>query len=533
MKSREILRFCLEKGLLIDKEVLNLFDGLADVESAKIIIERISETTNQKIINRNTFYQHKDKVEDFFSSLSEDKTEKIKIKLGLSIEISKEIVSGNPRTLEKSESEKGTVRIESMNSTIGKKIEMSDFVKYFRNRFEDLRGFLQERPELNSLVSINKISGDKQGISVIGMISSKQVTKNKNIIFEVEDLTGKIKVLVSQTKKELYEKAENICMDAVVGFRCSGNREILFANEIVLPEAMISERKFSPVEECAIFISDIHVGSKLFLERSFLDFVEFLNGNVPGTEEEAMKIKYLFVVGDLVAGVGVYPNQERDLLIPDIEGQYLKFAELIGKIRKDLKIIIIPGNHDCVRLMEPQPLLDERYAWSLYQMENVILTTNPSTVNIGFRENFSGFDILMYHGFSFFYYVNNVPSLIMQDAANAPDKIMQYLLQNRHLAPSHGSAQYFPVERDSLLIRKAPDIFVSGHTHAAAVSYYNNILIISSSCWEDLTPIQEKFGSKPNFCKVPMFNLKTRQVKILDFEEEEHKEKIKQIMEAR
>jgi len=33
-----------------------------------------------------------------------------------------------------------------------------------------------------------------------------------------------------------------------------------------------------------------------------------------------------------------------------------------------------------------------------------------------------------------------------------------------------------------------------------------------------MTPYQEKFGNTPDHCKVPMFNLKTRAVKILDFE---------------
>jgi hypothetical protein len=34
-----------------------------------------------------------------------------------------------------------------------------------------------------------------------------------------------------------------------------------------------------------------------------------------------------------------------------------------------------------------------------------------------------------------------------------------------------------------------------------------------------MTPYQEKFGNMPDHCKVPMFNLKTRKIKILDFED--------------
>jgi len=146
-------------------------------------------------------------------------------------------------------------------------------------------------------------------------------------------------------------------------------------------------------------------------------------------------------------------------------------------------------------------------------------------VNIGTTKNFSGFDVLTYHGFSFPHYANSIPKLMMGGALNSPEKIMAYLLKNRHLAPTHSSVQYFPFDEDYLIIKKVPDIFVSGHTHKSAVSYYNNVLMISIATWESITSYQEKMGNKPDFCKVPLFNLKTREVKILDFEEKEDEHK--------
>ena len=167
--------------------------------------------------------------------------------------------------------------------------------------------------------------------------------------------------------------------------------------------------------------------------------------------------------------------------------------------------------------MEPQPPLDEKYSWSLYSLPNVIMTGNPAYVNIGATKDFPGFDILTYHGFSYPYYANTVPSLL-EGGVNAPEKIMAYLLKNRHLAPSYSSVQSFPSEKDELVIRKVPDIFVSGHLHKFAISSYNNVLIISNSAWELETENQKKRGNKPDFCKVPVFNLKTGGIKILDFE---------------
>lgn len=535
MNPKEILKFCLERGLLVDKEVLSVFSETEDIESVKLVIEGIRNQTDRKIITKDLFNRNREQVSKVFCTLPEEnqrRLEKLKIRLGLSIEISKEVSTyerggavfesnKNPKNTSenKSPAEEGfsDVRVTSANHSLNKKIEVKDFVGYFRARFSEMRDILQERSELNNLVSINKISGNNQRLSLIGIVSDKKVTKNKNMLLEVEDLTGKIRVLVSQSNESLYEKAEEVPLDSVVGFKGSGNKEIVFANDIIFPDSMIHERKKSPVEEFALFTGDLHVGSKLFLKDNFLKFVEYLNGKVPNTPE-VRKIKYLFIVGDLIAGIGIYPGQEKELSITDVESQFETAAELLGKIRKDIKIIISPGNHDAIRIMEPQPAFDEKYAWPLYNLKNVYLTSNPAQVNIGAKKGFQGFNVLTYHGYSFHYYSNNIPRLIKEKATHKPDKILHYLLKNRHLAPTHTSTLYYPSARDELIIRNVPDIFVSSHTHKSAVSYYNNILTISSSTWESKTAFQEKMGNEPDFCKVPMFNLKTGAIKLLDFE---------------
>jgi DNA polymerase II small subunit len=531
MNTQEILKFCLERGFLLDNEILSLFNETDDVESIKLIIEKIKDSTNQRIITKNLFNQNKEKVFQIFSTLpkeNQQQLEKLKIKLGLSIEISKEFLQSRDEKEQnifieekkKTNTEINGVKVlSSFPNNHAKKLEVEDFTKYFRNRLNEMKKILQGNSSLRNLVSINKISGSRQGISIIGIVSDKSVTKNKNILLEVEDLTGKIRVLINSNNPQLYERAEEICLDSVLGFSGVGNREILFANDVVFPDSILQERKKSPIEEFALFLGDLHFGSRLFLENGFSKFVDYVNGKVPNTPE-VEKIKYLFLVGDIIAGVGVYPSQEKDLTLKDIEEQFLEVSQILGKIRKDIKIILSPGNHDGVRLMEPQPLLNERYAWSIYNLKNVILTGNPAYVNIGAKNNFSGFDVLTYHGFSFPYYANTVPKFMTEKTLNFPDRIMSYLLKNRHLAPSHASVQYYPSEEDNLMIRKVPDIFVSAHTHKSAVSYYNNILLISTSSWEGKTSNQERMGNEPDFCKVPMFNLKTRAIKILDFEDE-------------
>ena len=209
MDSKEILKFCLEQGLLVDKDVLGLFSDSNDLASVKLIIERIKNQTQQKIITKELFSKNREKVTQVFSSLPEEQQkslESLKIKLGLSIEISKEVVSSAPLQEKKLPigSYGSGVKIISVSPTQNPKTTVENFVKHFRNRYNDLKNMLQERPELRNLVSINKIYGDRQGVSIIGMVFDKRVTKNKNIILDVEDLTGRIKVLINYNKKELY-----------------------------------------------------------------------------------------------------------------------------------------------------------------------------------------------------------------------------------------------------------------------------------------------------------------------------------------
>ncbi len=514
MKKEELLKFCSEKNILLDNFLLYNFLKY-DEGIIKLFINKVKIVFKKKFINKKLIDENQEKIKKIIEEISILKSINLN-ELIFSLNI-KNITEKKEVIVNKENDFDAKIKIISSSPCVGKSLEVKDFVTHFRNRYEILKNIMQDDPELENLISIGKLSNEKQKFSAIGMVSSKKMSKNKNLILEIEDLTGSMKVVINSEKEELMKEAEDICLDCIVGFKGVGNNEIMFVNEVIFPETRLEKRKKGPVEEYALFIGDIHYGSHNFLHKSFDKFINYLNGKIPNTPE-VDKIKYLFIVGDLITGVGNYPNQEKDLVIVDLEEQFQKIADLLDKIRKDIKIIITPGNHDCVRLMEPQPLLNEKFAWPVYELENVIISENPTIVNIGKREAFEGFDVLVYHGFSFPYYANTIPRLMLGKAMNKPENIMKYLLKNRHLSPTHGATQYFPLEKDGLLIRKAPDIFVSGHTHKSGVVYHNNILVVSVSSWEGMTPYQEKFGNTPDHCKVPMFNLKTRAVKILDFE---------------
>ena len=151
-------------------------------------------------------------------------------------------------------------------------------------------------------------------------------------------------------------------------------------------------------------------------------------------------------------------------------------------------------------------------------MSNVTLVTNPSLINISKTKTFSGFNVLMYHGYSFDYYVSNVESIRMNGGYNRSDLIMKFLLKRRHLAPSFKSTPYLPAHReDPLLIKTIPDFFLTGHIHYSCVANYKSVTMISGSCWQGKTSFQEKLGHEPEPARVPIVNLKTREIKILRF----------------
>jgi len=415
------------------------------------------------------------------------------------------------------------VEIEISYENVPHKYGLRDFTNIFITRYRFLEKILRNRQELQSTLTINRVLGkkEKDQVSVIGLVEEIGTTRSGHIMLTIEDLTGKIKVLISKNNKDILNLGKELVHDEVVGITGTSGDKIIFADKIIWPDLPENnELKKSSEEEYAIFMSDIHVGSNMFLKEEFNKFLRWLQGET-GNEKQrelAAKVKYIIIAGDLVDGVGIYPGQEEELEIDDIIEQYNEFCRLIKSIPKDKQIIVCPGNHDLVHLAEPQTIFYPQYTQSLHELPNVTMVTNPAIISIGKTENFSGFNVLMYHGYSFDYYVSNVESIRNNGGYERADLIMQFLLKRRHLAPSYKSTPYFPAHKeDPLLIKKIPDFFVTGHIHYSKIANYKSVTMISGSCWQAKTSFQEKLGHEPEPGRVPIVNLKTRDVKILKF----------------
>ncbi len=488
--KKEIIQFLIKKKIIVPVKFLSTLNNKENNELLELYSLIQKKHNNEikeivDIINRETFGE-----------------EKNEIKLG---------------------EQEGTVSVVMSYNTKEVNKNIGDFISYFNNRFKTLERILLNRQELSGVTSIKRVTQkeEKEHVSVIGIVKEIQETKNRNLIVVVEDTTGEIKVLFSKEKTELYALAKSIVLDEVIGIVGVSGKDIIFGGKIIWPDVPIyNELKKSPVEEYALFLSDLHVGSKQFLTANFERFIKWISGDLGDEKmrEIVKKIKYIFVVGDVVDGVWVYPGQENELEIIDIYEQYTKCAQLLQRIPKHMKIIITPGNHDAMRLAEPQLPFYEDIAKPLYDLPNCFIVSNPALVNIGKREGFPGLIVLLYHGYSFDYYIANVDEIRNQGGYDRADLVMRFLLQRRHLAPTHASCLYIPfADNDPMVINKIPDIFATGHLHKTSVSGYRNITLICGSCWQGKTTFQEKMGHNPEPARVPLVNLQTREVKILRF----------------
>lgn len=421
--------------------------------------------------------------------------------------------------------EKHRARLVFNYSERSKKRSVADFVGYFNSRFKEIEKILRMRQELQGVTSISRILSKKEKeqeqVSLIGTVYDKSVTKNGNTMLTLEDTTGSVKVVVSKNKEDLNELVQEIQLDEIIGV--TGTYDgIVFANNLLLPDIPLTkELKKTQEEGYIVVISDPQIGNKLFLEKEFERFITWINGEAGNEQQKdiASKIKYLFIVGDLVDGVGIYPDQEYDLKIIDVKDQYEAIAKYIRTMPK-IPIFVCPGNHDVGRISEPQPGFNDEYSSSLWSIPNVIPVSNPSLINLfsNPETGFEGFDVLLYHGYSFFYYFGHVPSIRQKGGPKRADLVMKYLLQRRHLAPSHASSLYIPdIKKDSLVIDKVPDFFFSGHVHRATVNNYRNITCINASCWVSKSEEQERRGIEPQPARAFIINMQTREVKVMNF----------------
>jgi len=458
------LNYALNKGFQIHPDAFKILENVDVKKLEKVIKEIVREKARQKL-----FQISQDDLETYLG-----------IKEDLTLQNEVNVIS------------EPTSRITSGEGVKG-------YNALFSSRFNKFKRIISDRPEsrlLKSAASVKTIKSDDD-IYICGLVTTRNIERNITKLI-LEDPSGIFEGIIFDN--ELQKIANTLLMDQFVMARISlGKNSGYIIKDLILPDIPDQAKNKSESEAYAVFLSDLHIGSKYFMEEEFSEFISWLSSPDP----VARKIRFVLIGGDVVDGVGIYPNQDKELVCQTIQEQLKKAENLIDKIPKNVKIIIMPGNHDPGRRALPQPAIPRKYNSGLWERENVVMVGNPALVSL------NGVKIMMFHGQSIDDIVKTTPGL----SYDKPTNVMRHLLRARHLSPIYGSqTPIAPEIEDLLVIEDIPDIFHVGHVHRAELDMYKGILLVNSGSWQKQTPFQASVGMTPNPGIAIMVNLKTFQV---------------------
>lgn len=458
------LNYALNKGFQIHPDAFKILENIDVKKLERVIKEIVREKTKQKL-----FLINQDDLETYLG-IREDQTLKNEHK----------ILSDPTSKITTGEGVKG-------------------YNALFSSRFNKLKRIISDRPESKMLKSIASVKAVKteDDVYVCGLVTTRNTERNVTKLV-LEDPSGTFEGIVFDD--ELQNTAGSLLSDQFVMARVSmGKNAGFIIKDLILPDIPEQAINRSETETFAVFLSDLHIGSKYFMEKEFSEFVSWLSSPDP----VARKVRFVLIGGDVVDGVGIYPNQDKELVFQTLEEQLEKLEKLLDTIPKYVKIFIMPGNHDPGRRALPQPAIPMKYNSGLWGRENVFMVGNPTMVSL------NGVKVLMFHGQSIDDIVKTTPGLSYDNPAN----VMKHLLRARHLSPIYGSqTPIAPEMEDLMVIDEIPDIFHVGHVHRAQLDMYKGILLINSGSWQKQTPFQASVGMTPNPGIALLVNLKTFQV---------------------
>jgi DNA polymerase II small subunit len=391
-----------------------------------------------------------------------------------------------------------------------------EFVRYFRNRYDRLSEMIKRRLPSRPIESLTYYSRRREGlfdddfatgakVSIVGLVNEMRDTPNGHRMLELEDPTGYFSAIALKGKSA-YQAALEVVHDEVIGVTgsLSADGRVLFIDNITWPDIPPQNQPtYSQNDTYIVLTSDIHVGSKTFLANAWKDFAEWITSS---EDIRARETAYVVVAGDLVDGIGVFPNQEDELAIDDIDDQYAAAASLFEMLPSEVSIIFSPGNHDAVRQAEPQPALSSDYANTFNG--NVKCVGNPALIEL------CGAKLLIYHGRALDDIIAAVPGL----SYSHPDRAMREMLKRRHLSPIYGNrVSIAPESTDHFVIDTIPDILHSGHVHTVGASRYRGVTVVNSGTWQDQTKYQKSLNINPRPGIMPVCNLASMETTFIDF----------------
>jgi len=466
--------YALNKGFQIHPDALEILHKIDVRELGQIIKDVVKEKTKQKqfLINEEDF--------EIYLGIKDDEEHQVEF----------EILSDPTKKITSAEGVEG-------------------YGALFASRFNKLRQIMSDRPEskkVKDIESVKSITKNDDELYVWGLVTDRKSDRNITKI-TVEDPTSSMEIVVFEG--DLKDAADTLLMDQFAMFKIvPAKNGGFFAKDIILPDIPEHTTNRSKTETYAVFLSDLHVGSKFFMEEELSEFIKWISSADP----IARKIRFVVIGGDLIDGVGVFPGQDKVLDQLTTEDQLQKTFEVLDKIPKHIKVFLISGNHDAGRKALPQPAIPKMYNSELWDRENFFMLGNPSMVSL------NGVKVLMYHGQSIDDVVRTTPGV----SYDKPAAVMRHFLKARHMSPIYGSrTPIAPETEDMMVIDDVPDIFHSGHVHFVGLDMYKGVLIVNSGAWQRQTDFQESVGITPTPGMAIIVNLQTMKVYQKDFRVQE------------
>jgi len=394
------------------------------------------------------------------------------------------------------------------------------YTALFRSRFEKSMRILGQRPDSKRISKIASVKQTSHASSkmvvkgenslhgrttmVAGLLMSRRTKKN-GVEIVVDDNTGSLSMMV--VTEDVKKQVLALALDQMIMLELENKKNApgLTVKSVMTPDIPDHLPNRSKSEAYVVLISDLHVGSRYFMEKEFLRFLDWLSSD----DDLVRKIKFVCVGGDLIDGVGIFPNQDKELLEMDVDKQMSHVTRLLAKVPKHIKVIVIPGNHDPGRRALPQPAIPGKSIVDhLYGLPNCMMFGNPAFIEL------NGVKLLMYHGQSLDDIIATTPGLTYDKPAEA----MKVFLKARHLAPTYGArTPVAPEHEDMMVITEVPDILQSGHVHVTDVQSYRGTLVVNSGAWQSQTKYQQTMGITPIPGLAILVNLATLQPFVQDF----------------
>lgn len=380
-------------------------------------------------------------------------------------------------------------------------VGVEGFSSLFKSRFKKLKSIMEQRPESKNLRNISNIQGtSEKDIYICGLVNEKTI-KDNTFKLTLEDMTGTIEGFVAEPARETLK---GLFLDQFVMVKVDRRGDDIRFIEIIQPDIPLHTSNHADNEVYAVLLSDLHIGSKYFMEREFREFLDWL----ASPDSYALKVRFVLVAGDIIDGVGVFPNQDKELVEKTTHKQLEKASELFSLIPDYIKVFISPGNHDPGRRALPQPAIPRDSAPNLWNKKNIFMLGNPALLSI------NSVKILMFHGQS----IDDIVKGVTGMEYSHPADVMKGILRVRHLSPIFGSqTPIAPENEDLLVIEDIPDVFHAGHVHVTELDVYKGIKVINSGAWQRQTPFQLSVGQIPTPGIAVLFNLKTHQILLRNF----------------